>query len=555
MGNAATFKLVKAELNTTVLEAQKEFAAFVVDTTNLSLLEACTDLVSQIRGTFIIIEDKGATLLCEELGKLLNELPIEELTLQSNRGKKLGEIITQSFIFIGRYLEYLEVNTASRPELLISEINQVRQGRGLTLLKDSHFYNYTLPGLMKPRALLPFKFDANTQKLLRRYRHMYQSAFLKLLKGYRTHIALQYMARATSQLDKLAANTKVAPLFWVATATLDVLIKEQAEIGKNRKLMFSQIDKRIKALIDVGESEFHKPPSSDLMKELLFNLALCKGSSPLADKIVQIYKMPSPGVTESELAEQKSLLSSPGASVMQSVSVALNEEILTVKQLVNQAATAVSTDELDPKALVQALNKVSDILNIVGLISPGNVLKQQSKMASSWSPSNLPDQIQLMAVADAVLYAESAIHRLQQGGSIGETTDHVASAAKAQLHSAKMILIDESQTGIVQAKRAIGSYFESQSDPLHLTNVKTILNLVRGGLIFLESDDAVDVLEQCMAFIENRLVKSNDQLDDSTVDYLADALSGLEFYLESMLNESKPDAALLALAKEAIEHL
>jgi len=555
MGNAATFKLVKAELNTTVQEAQKEFAAFVSDTSNLSPLQACTDLINQIRGTFIIIEDKGASLLCEELGKLLNELPIEELSALTNRGKQLTEVITQSFIFIGRYLEYLEVNTNSRPELLIGEINQIRQTRGLTLLKDSHFYTYSLPGLMKPRASLPFSFDSNSHKLLRRYRQMYQAAFIKLLKGYRTHIALQYMARAISQIDKLAANTKIGPMFWVATAAIDVLVREQADIGKNRKLVFSQIDKRIKTLIDIGESEFHQPPSSDVMKELLFILALGQNSSPLAEKIVKIYKMPSPGVTESELAEQMSLLSSPGSSVMQSVSVALNEEILIVKQLVDQAATASSVQEVDPKALNLALIKISDILSIVGLSSPSNVLKQQAKVVNGWSIAALPDQSDLMAVADAVLYAESAVNRLQQGGTIGETTDHVASAGKAQLHSARMVLIDESQNGLVQAKRAIGSYFESQSDPLHLANVKTTLELVRGGLIFLESEGAVEVLEQCMGFIENRLLKSDAQIDNLVVDHLADALSSLELYLESMLNEAKPDANLLTFAKEAIGHL
>lgn len=554
MGSTSTIKLIKTELENTIQEAQNEFAAFLKDTSELPLLQSCIDLVNQVRGTFIIVEDKGATLLGEELGKLLNELSIQDVKDQTGKGKNISETIVQSLVFLGRYLEYLEVNANSPPELLIPEINQVRRSRGLSLLKDSHFYKFEIKKLLKPRSSFPFHFDTNNAKLLRRYRHMYQVAFLKLLKGYRTPVALQYMDRAISQIDKLASNTPIAPLFWITSAALDVLVKEQTSVGSNRKILFSRIDKQIKFLIDAGESGFNQPPPSDLIKELLFIIALCQTSTPLAEKIVKVYEMPAPGVSESELSEQMTLLTSPGTSVMQSVSQALNEEMSIVKEMVDLAALGGSDGQFDSDSLHLALNKVSDILSIVGLVSPSNVLKQQARNVNEWSGSDLPETSQLMSIADAVLYAESAVNRLQQGGGIGDSGDHVTSAARAQLHSARMVLIDESQNGIVLAKRAITAFIESETDTLHLANVNSILDLVRGGLIFLESQESVVILEHCMKFVDEKLLKGNEIVEHSVLEFLADALSSLEFYLESMLNEAKPDAALLTVANEAIRH-
>ena len=75
MGNTSTLKYVTQELEKTVQEAQNDFNAFLVDMSQFSSLASTIEAVNQIRGIFIVLEDRAAQLYCEELGKLLNEFP------------------------------------------------------------------------------------------------------------------------------------------------------------------------------------------------------------------------------------------------------------------------------------------------------------------------------------------------------------------------------------------------------------------------------------------------------------------------------------------------
>lgn len=551
MSSTATFKLVKEELESTVQEAQSSLEHFISDPNDLAQLQTAIDLVHQARGTFVMIEDKGAAMLCQELARLLTELPIQDVVEQTAKGKQCSDAISHALVILSRYLEYLSLRHHGRSELLLPALNQVRKALSLVPLKDSYFYPFEPSKLVKPQSQQTFAANQKMLLKLRRYRHMFQAAFLHVLQGNRSRAALSYMHRAVSQIDQISDSTPMAPLFWVASGALDCLAHKDAAVGVGRRLTFSQLDRQIGSLIQGYPDSFQQKPPSDLIKDFLYIIALCQPTDGIGATVAELYQLPDPGITDSELTEQMELLLSPGSSVMSSVSDALSEEINLVKDMVDQAAR--QSSGFSAKSLHQALLKIADILVMVGLTSPSNVLRHQADIVGGWADQAAPTNDELLKIADGVIYAESSMSRLSKSGHVVEDEkEHKQQAAETQLLEARVALVDEAESGIVLAKRAITAFMESGGDIMHLANVNATLNGVKGGLMFLGSHDSAAIVQHCIDYLERKVIAGEtDSLDQDKLEALADALSSLEFYLESLLTDQEPDPKVLTVANEA----
>jgi hypothetical protein len=105
-------------------------------------------------------------------------------------------------------------------------------------------------------------------------------------------------------------------------------------------------------------------------------------------------------------------------------------------------------------------------------------------------------------------------------------------------------------------KRAIASYVESNFDPAHLGNIPASLEGVSGGLTFLELSRARAVMDACRNYIEQALLASGAEPPTSEqMDILADAVTSVDYYLESMEEQKPIGEAVLEVAEESMEEL
>ena len=174
-------------------------------------------------------------------------------------------------------------------------------------------------------------------------------------------------------------------------------------------------------------------------------------------------------------------------------------------------------------------------------------------MIAGWADNAAPSNEQLLTIADAVLYAESALSRILQGQRQLEGSGD-NKAALAQLHDARVVLIDEAEAGLALAKRAITAYMDSQGDRLHLSNVVPTLHGVKGAFVFLNSTTAANLIQRAINYISRDLEESGTMVDPGQLESLADALSSLEFFLEGLLSDSANED-ILKLAKHSLAAL
>ena len=370
MSTATSKEAIKTELEATLQQAQSALESFSSDTSDLVQLQQSQDLIGQMRGIFQVLEEEGAIALCDEFNALINAIPTGDSVDSDDVRVKL-DAMSGGLVVLSRYLEFLSLGQKAIPAVLLPTINQLRRARGVTLLGEGHFFQFSFkPG--KPADNKVFEFSPQKVRQLKKFRHMYQAGLLHLLRGERTVGAFKYMGLALNRIDQLLANAPCAPLWWVASGALESMANRSALMTGPRKMLFAQLDRHLKDLISHAPKSLSKQPSLALMKEFLFLLAMNPAESLRARQVAKFYNLPTLGQSDDMLEEQRQILFSPGRSVLSSVSDALKEDISVIKDTVDQAARGDSG--FSARTLQERMTKVADVYVMLGLQSPANVL-------------------------------------------------------------------------------------------------------------------------------------------------------------------------------------
>ena len=119
---------------------------------------------------------------------------------------------------------------------------------------------------------------------------------------------------------------------------------------------------------------------------------------------------------------------------------------------------------------------------------------------------------------------------------------------------ARIILFDEIESGLAMAKRAIGSFVES-GDKLHLVNISASLIGVRGALIFLGEVRASAIVDATINYLNDKVLNSEDSVDEARLEILADALASVEYHAERLSHSDIVSAEILDRAVRSMSQL
>ncbi|HTF95647.1 MAG TPA: pilus assembly protein [Cellvibrio sp.] len=557
--NLASLKMVQDELVATIEQSAVRLEQFAQDRNNGELLQNCIDGIKQIRGILNLIQLKGVDLLADELATHITDITLGE---DEKTDAKL-ELLTASFFVLPRYLEYCTQTTRSMPMLLIPHINELRLARRATPLPESYFYS--LPGIKSnPRALPPRQpLSEDLTVLVRRLRHMYQTALLNVLKGVQVKASLGMMTRALQRLESASTGSTLSNFWWLSRTTLAALAEKNMQLSKGRKMLCSAIEREIKRFQFEGSAVLERDVDPALQKELLYVLALSNSENEQAQTVLSAFGMGKLVYTEAELAREMEFLNGPSANTISSMVTVLTDELHSTKNILERAAQGGSELLSESPELVETLKKVADILAIVGLVAPSNSLKQEIAKINDWQVNHKAvSSDELLVVADTLLYVESTIAGLSNANLSDEKVAQInalsrdAAMANNQIAEAEKIVIDEAEAGLVLVKRALSAFAESNYDKGHIRNIVGTLDSVRGGMFLLGLPRAAKVLAGCMRFVDEDLL-ANDQHPavQHLLETFADAVISLEYYLDAIKLDKNADTSVLQIAEESLQAL
>jgi len=536
--------------------ATNQLEQFITSRDRMDILNACLESFLQIEGVLLIVQLTGADLLAKEMVAALKSIPVDA---DETYDDILGAISTSSFV-LTRYFEYVQQYEQSMPVLLLPFINDLRAANKLPPIPDSYFLEMNVNGGSDTTQTMGVAFSSESA---RRFRHMFQVGLLSLLQGNNADYSLGLMQRALERTRTMAASRAFEKVLSVAAVSLAVIREKHMVLSNSRKMLFSALDRNLKQLVKQGESYLDEAPNETLLRGFVYIIAVSGSESEQAREIRNLFAVMPLGYCEADVEEELNNLRGPGLSTVQSVAEVIREELRASKNALEMASQGGGDIISTYPEMISSLTRIADTLSIVGLVSPGQVLRDLVKKVSHWNESlHAADSGELIDAADTLLYIESSVSALQNinlsHAKLAETNalDKDQVIAQSQIAEAEKVVLDEAHSGLALIKRAMASYTESGYDSIHITNLGTSLNSVRGALILLNMPRAAKVAEACIKFVDTQLLRGEaGGAIQQLMETFADAVMSLEYFLEAYIAVHKQDGSILEIAEESVKAL
>ena len=560
--NFQSLNMVRDELVATIEDSARNLEIFVNAQDQGESLQTCINGIKQIMGILRLIQFRGASLLAEEL--LATAMDIAPGNSGPRFEKRL-ELVSGAFFVLTRYLEYVKQVERKVPVLLIPYINELRKIRGEPTFPESHFFQINLSKNIEVPPVEPMDLAGQTlESTVRRLRHMYQIGLLGLIRERQIKNSAAMMRRALIRLQRLAGSSSpLSLLWWLSNLTLDVFHRENMSMTEARKILFSRIDRVIRQVEKSGTGAFAAEAPKGLVKELVYLLVLSGSDSKDVANIRDVYGLTAFPYSDKDLSHEREALNGPSLHTVTSLSRVLQLELANTKKILENAAQS-STQKIDDlHGFVGTLDKVAEILAVVGLSSPSNTLKAEIKRIVKWRDlPDGPDLSELDEVANTLLYLESTVLSLEHTKLSDEKLDKANKIAQqeviatSELMEAKKIVIEECEAGLSLTKRALSSFSESNFDNGHIRNIGKTLNTIRGGMTMLKKERAANVLLACSEFVDQVLMdQDHPTAMNELLETFADAIIAVEYYLDSATASLQMDESVLQIAEESLEAL
>ncbi len=493
----------------------------------------CLACIHQVHGSLQMVEFYGAALLAEEMEQLV-------LAMQEGRVSEPAEAVSllhQAFAQLPLYLERVHSARRDLPLVVLPLLNDLRSARGESRLSETSLFSPALLELppLDAQALAELA-PAELPGLLRKWRQMLQTALVGLLREQDDATNLGYMAKVFSRLEGLCQGAPLAPLWQVGSALVEGMLAGAIGNSPALRSLLKDADKELKRLLEQGIEGINQPAPEELLKSLLFYIA--KAEHPTAQMLVLKARyglddaLPETAVVD----EERARLAGPDRDAMRSVVSALCEELVRVKERLDLFVRSdrLHTDDLG--SLLAPLRQIADTLAVLGFGQPRKVIIDQLAVVQGLAQGQRePNDAVLMDVAGALLYVEATLAGMI--GTVEPQSREENRLPTTDLTLIHQIVIKEALLCLQQVKDLIVDYIDADWDRERLAPLPDLLTQVRGALSMIPLGRAASLLETCNHCIREQLIDGPTAPSWQQLDRLADALSGIEYYLERLAED------------------
>ncbi|MDQ8035980.1 MAG: hypothetical protein REI12_01045 [Pedobacter sp.] len=542
--NLASLNLVKAEVDATLAQVEAQVGSYVEERDNPALLGSCVDGLDQVVGALRLVELPGAVELAAGMSQLMRQVQANGPEASDENFAALG----QGLMVLGRYLEYVQIKQGGWPQLLLPAINQVRFALGQAPLPEGFFLQ--IRKLPSPPAVTQLEVTPEQlNALVRRLRLMYQTGLIAVLRDQADVPHYRMMLRACERAQQVCGGRASALQWWAAAAMIESL-QHGVAVSNARKTLLGQFDRQLKALL---QNDGNGKPDLRLLGDSLYVAGLSEEGSKVA-AVRQAFVLEESCLNQAQMTAEYELMCGPGGSVIKTVADVLKDELAQVKDTLDIMSRGAKNDTESYQAMADGLTRTAQTLVMLGLLDASQSMREQAEEVRKWKGE--PDQADLHSLVDALMDVENAVAGLVKRVTPGaDTKVNNSRVSIHQLDEAKALLVSESRSGLSLAKRAVSSYLEANRDLMHLTNVPSTLQSVAGGMSFLGIERGAAVLRACARYIDARMLSAEQQPNMADLETLADAVSSVDYFLESLESNKPIGESILEIAEESVADL
>ncbi len=567
MKGLVPLNLVKHEMDASIQVAESHLKQVMEEPDDLSQLKDFAGLMRQVLGVAKMIDLNGVVMLIENVLVLVRQVE-DKNSRFADQDAALGGL-GHALLVLTHYLDYVHRSQRVLSVLLLTPINEVRRLTGNALINEWAFVGHGI----QYQPLTNFK-GKNAQNQLEfheipakcaRLRQMYQVGLLSVLKDEGQKNNLQMMVRSVERWSSYCGRLPVSQVWWIAQGVLEAFAAGDVALDNGRKVLLRKFDSIMKRILEDPQTELERSIEPELLQECLHIIALSHDVSPLIEDIKSAFsiKPATQSFLDTHLRLERERMNGPGGSIIAQVAMGLKEEILKVKDTIEMGARGMVIEQGSLQEVQDVMTRISSTLVMLSLPEANKQLEVVQNTVSQWQDSSSKaDDESFDLVADAILSVESELAKLAREFEKEVVPSYAEPSQEDQvlpanlLEESRLLVVGESRIGLSMSKKAIASYVESDYRIEHIENVPVTLKTVSGALGFLELNRAAVIVKDCLHFVEQRMLDSTQGgIPHDTFETMADAMSSVDYYLESMEDRRPIGDGLLDLAEQSIAEL
>ncbi|MFK7912383.1 MAG: Hpt domain-containing protein [Pseudomonadales bacterium] len=466
----------------------------------------------QVHGTLVMLELPGVALLADHLERLAQALMQKSAM---NTDEAIADLM-QGVLELPGYIDAIHGGQADSERPVIPLVNQVRIHLGMEPLNEPA--PNLLEGSASDSAQERFEGIQGIAKA-RKIRGAYQQVLLSILKGDDRAQAVTTLAKVAQGLFRICDDTPHANQWQALGEFVKSLERQSGPLDAEAIKLLRRVDAEIRKLATTGVDALKNPVNKELIEQLLAQAEEREHSSQV---MTDLKSAVHEGVPIDSLAIS-------GRQALASAALALRDE---VSQLKDQIDLDVRSEEHSKESfgnLVTPLTQIGNTLSLLGFQSSHSSVFDQIDSLNECMVHESFSQKTLVDVAEALVKVDENLASATQGmRGMGEG-ERITNEA----HRAVAV---EARNGLENVKTAIVDYVSSGWDYQSLTAVPAALDEVCGALDMIPLARPARQLGEARRYIVD--VLPHQHPDWQSLDHLADAISGVDYYLERIIQEN-----------------
>lgn len=527
-----------------IQEAPNQFAENLDDTTPI---ESCIAPLHRVKGAVEMVNIHGAMLLALELENLARAITENRV----NQKDQAAEVLATGMLQLPGYLESLYHGQPDMPLILLPLLNDLRAVQDKALLTEGEFFAPDLSTTVDLEFTGECIVDGELPQVAKKLRPGYLSGLLGVIRDQNTTESLEKLILVVDNLLLASNSGKAKQLWWVALGVIESLYEKGLEPSVAVKILLGRVDQQIQKVIERGEELFTEQSPDKIIKNLLYYLAQSQARNPRVLEMKNAFGLTY--VDETAVKKARENLYGFNVNLIDTISAQVSDELTNIKEALDIAmhAKAGATTGLEP--ILAKLTTVADALGMLGMTRPKELVNEQKAfLAPKIQQAEVLSDDDLMGIAAAILHVESSLSDL---GVAMDMNNSGTSLPPAEYDKLLKLVAQEVITDIKQIKQAVGEYSQDVEKIDLLTAIPQLLTHITGAMQVLRFQQLANLSEAISDFISQELIEKNTSASDETLDLLADAITGLENFYQTILEESVAPEIGLQVATQSITKL
>lgn len=507
----------------------------------------CRAYLGEARGALVILQMDGARLLTDECVALIDALEQEAAV---SRDHALDALL-QALLVLPRYLERARDGHAEIPEALLPTINGLRGLRRALPIPEYDFAD--LAELDPEMNTLAGDLDAPDTpdlKEVARMRQMLQVGLLGLFRAPATTLPYKQVRRALARLADGCGDCVTGRWLLLGAAVAENAVNQEIPANGPARLLLSRLDFYIRGTLLTRPAATEQPPPPMVRQALLYYAARHGDGHGLLEAVAQQLDLSAHLTSRERIQAERDSIAAPDSEVMEAVSSALGEELEQVKSFMETVSRMDNVAANERDELHDYLAQLGNTLTLVGLSGEAATIKREYTRLQS-VPENISGERlreMLSDCVDTLSACEYAVARLGQGPAATNQANE-----SPGLQDATRQALHEALGGLGRVRHSL-EYFNGDRDHGDdLASAQAPITEVRGTLDILGHERAAQVL----ASVAEAIARLDDSArgDSDHLNAIADAITGIEWYMEGLVEGIGEGDAALNVAEEALSQV